>query len=210
MSLGQAETKEICKSGPFISPYNSPTILRCPLHPSLTIDHLLSIYIEWIMALETPRSPPPSSPLPPSSKDPASPQAPPTVDIEMTDPPPLPKQPPSPSPMPAFIPFEHHPTDLLPDLICKTFPNGNPVAFSRSPEQLAALEARKNEYRRTMTVPEMQKRYQQVARELVERLEENESKKEEWRDAVVKAEEDFALQKKVARKVLEKMAVDDD
>ena len=61
-----------------------------------------------------------------------------------------------------------------------------------------------------MTVPEMQKRYQQVARELVERLEENESKKEEWRDAVVKAEEDFALQKKVARKVLEKMAVDDD
>ena len=57
-----------------------------------------------------------------------------------------------------------------------------------------------------MSVPELEKRYVAVAREVVERLEENEAKREEWREEVGKAEEDFALQKKVARKVLERMA----
>ena len=143
------------------------------------------------MAMETPKSPPPDSPQ--SPRPPTE-----SADIEMG----------GPDDAPASIPFEHHPRDHLPEAITKAFPNGNPNAESRTPEQQAALEARKNDCIRSMTLQEMQERYKQVAGEIVEGLEENSRKDEEWKAEKEKLDKNHEMEEKVLKKMLSAMQDD--
>ena len=129
--------------------------------------------------METPKSPPPqssisSSPKPANSDD----------DIQMVDA----------DNTPATISFEHHPRNILPPAISSAYPNGIPA---RDLQQDAAFQSQKNEILRTMTGQEMEKRYKELAGEIVERLEEDERKEVELKEEMEKLTKSRELEIKV-------------
>ena len=132
--------------------------------------------------METPKSPPPEQPSGFASPKPTASEE----DVQMTD------------DVPASDPFEHHPQKILPDAIRKAYPNGPP---SRDLQATATFQARKNEILRTMTPQEMQKRYRDLAAEMVDKLEENERKDEEVREEIDKLTKSRELEIKVYQRL---------
>ena len=143
--------------------------------------------------METPKSPPAAES--PQSIKPSSPEP---GDVEMD----------GTADAPIAIPFRHHPPKLLPEAIIKAFPHGNPITKSRTPDQQAAFDARKNDFRRKMTLQEMQQRYKQVAEEIVEKLQENDRKTEEWKAEKEKLDKNHEMEEKVLKKMLSAMQDD--
>ena len=102
----------------------------------------------------------------------------------------------------AAPPFGHHPQDLLPPKIVETFPTGNPTADQRTPEQEAAFEHKKKDIMDTMSVAEMQSRYQELAAQIVERIEDNEQKEEDWQAEMKKKKDNHETETKAVKKIL--------
>ena len=101
-----------------------------------------------------------------------------------------------------YLPFEHHPEEDLPEEIRNAYPAGNPAAESRTPEQQAALEARKHEIMRKMTLQEMQERYKKIAEEIVERIEELDKQLAEWNQEKEKLDTQQELEEAVLKRML--------
>ena len=103
--------------------------------------------------------------------------------------------------IPIDSPLRTHPKRLLPSHLASTYPHGHLSGHPRTGDTLHSFEARRQEILRTMTAAQIEKRYEEVAAQVVDFLEEAERRGRE----VEGEKEKLRMEREMERRVWGKL-----
>lgn len=109
----------------------------------------------------------------------------------------------TPDPIPLTSPLRTYPKRLLPPTVASTYPHGHYSGHLRTPTQQAALEARIAEIKRTLSKVQIEWRYQDAAKRVLELLERIEGDKEAVEKEIEMLMQTRELERRVHRKIME-------
>ena len=113
--------------------------------------------------------------------------------------PPL-KEPVPPSPIPLDSSLRTHPKRLLPPALASTYLHGHLSGHPRTGDQLESFDTRKAEILASMSVDEIEKKYEEVAMKAVKVFEESEKKRKEVEEAIESKKMDRAMERRLYEK----------